>query len=78
MREIHLGEPSSRACMMAAACAVCPSTGTVLVAVIDVKKNRAHLAVCQYKVILRLLLLFVHLHAFASSNVHCIVLRFYF
>ncbi|VDD89939.1 unnamed protein product [Enterobius vermicularis] len=49
LREIHLGEPSSRACMMAAACAVCPSTGTVLVAVIDVKKNRAHLAVCQYK-----------------------------
>lgn len=49
LHEIDLVEKGSKACMMAAACAICRKTGSVLAAVIDVKKNRAHLIVCQYK-----------------------------
>ncbi|VDM39410.1 unnamed protein product [Toxocara canis] len=49
IREIPLSASPQRSRIMAAACAVCPTTGNVIVAVVDSKKNRAHLAVCQYK-----------------------------
>uniref|UniRef100_A0A9J2QAW5 B box-type domain-containing protein n=1 Tax=Ascaris lumbricoides TaxID=6252 RepID=A0A9J2QAW5_ASCLU len=49
IREIPLTASPQRSRTMAAACAVCPMTGSVIAAVVDSKKNRAHLAVCQYK-----------------------------
>lgn len=48
MREVSLSSKPGR--MMTLACSVCSQTGNIVSAVVDSKKNRAYLAVCQYKV----------------------------
>uniref|UniRef100_A0A915PNH2 B box-type domain-containing protein n=1 Tax=Setaria digitata TaxID=48799 RepID=A0A915PNH2_9BILA len=49
MREISLCSATHSGRMMALACSVCPQTGNIVSAVVDPKKNRAYLVVCQYK-----------------------------
>ncbi|VDM97092.1 unnamed protein product [Thelazia callipaeda] len=49
VREISLCPTLQSGRMMALACSVCPKTGSIVSAVVDSKKNRAYLVVCQYK-----------------------------
>ncbi|KAL3994578.1 Filamin/ABP280 repeat family protein [Acanthocheilonema viteae] len=49
MREISLCSAAHPGRMMALACSVCSRTGNIVSAVVDSKKNRAYLVVCQYK-----------------------------
>ncbi|CAG9529539.1 unnamed protein product [Cercopithifilaria johnstoni] len=49
MREISLCSTAHPGRMMALACSVCSQTGNIVSAVVDSKKNRAYLVVCQYK-----------------------------
>uniref|UniRef100_A0A8R1XRI0 RING-type domain-containing protein n=1 Tax=Onchocerca volvulus TaxID=6282 RepID=A0A8R1XRI0_ONCVO len=49
IREIFLCSAAHPSRMMALACSVCSQTGNIVSAVVDSKKNRAYLVVCQYK-----------------------------
>ncbi|MFH4980164.1 hypothetical protein AB6A40_006873 [Gnathostoma spinigerum] len=49
LHDIPMTSSNERGRMMATACAVCPSSGLVVAAVVDSKRNRSHLAICQYK-----------------------------
>ncbi|KAM3719166.1 Tripartite motif-containing protein [Dirofilaria immitis] len=49
LREISLCSEAYSGRMMALACSVCSQTGNIVSAVVDSKKNRAYLVVCQYK-----------------------------
>ncbi|VDK67554.1 unnamed protein product [Litomosoides sigmodontis] len=49
MREISLRPTAHSGRIMTLACSVCPQTGNIVSAVVDSKKNRAYLVVCQYK-----------------------------
>lgn len=49
MREISLCSTTHPVRIMVLACSVCPLTGNIVSAVVDSKKNRAYLVVCQYK-----------------------------